>query len=1033
MAQQSREVPIIPRSRLIDLSRMGNWIPQSFEYQSLKQLLQQMVASKRAKHAKMVNFTVTIRGKKHVCHLNHSIIQLAESSKDGGHVFRITKKQGVIAEGGYGQVKQVLSGVILTADDKLQLERGHRVVKVQALKRGHSLNKYLNSWNREVYLTRLCLNDPIETVIRGSDHVVKTYMYMPDLGMDLLYWIDTPAYARASQKRILSIAAKICERVAAIHEKSIVHRDLKPDNIMISANGDVEVVDFGLSREAKAGDFARPEDKAQNLSVSGTPGYFAPECVIAKETCPGSDVYALAYILAILLGANTKKLMRSRNQFERGYNRTLNSKTINKLPQRTIDALSKEICIDDGLAKITDPVIAEICIKFIKAMASNNVHDRPTAATCNELFKFVELTHSYRRLFGQILQGKDLSERGLKQLKIMAYVVMHRPDEVSRTALKYMLLPAHWALLQSFEQPEVLSLMALSAQIKDIALTLELRGAEYKQMRKPFKKSDLFFNVDPGRMLIDRYYRQQIHGYLWRYLQSVSEDNFVLDDKFTYPVDVDARRFYLGVKNTCIVTRTPTGYVLYPLNICDRQPYADSMYGPGQTEYVDVPEVIRIEDDGCEVAKMCDVAKLSKFDVIGDDTVEQLEQLAQVVTKRAKAMKLPEVCQKNGGFAADALLRTPDFERVYLMSIRAYRGQRLSEFTHNGQTSTQLFIAISNFANILHQLHKQKLALVSLELEDLAIDHDSGVIAFTRNCFKPLTGEQDVRADLQRLGELAIRILCPGVSGYDSFKQEHLQHRHMLSEKEIAQLYALLTGLNNLVAGDELSAKACATFFAELASDFNMFYLLEEYLERGSPAADPLNTFAVLLQFMTEHKNYPPQLFKMIFAEASARKLLDHIDANGLTVLQLQMQFDIAKEIFTMLHKHVAQTGVRHGKFFDSKSIWRAAYHLLQDRKQDRRYRAFAAQILLSQITGSGIQLINRRTRHSARIDLAAVADGLDSIITESFACSSKQQFNIKQTIKAILERKITNANALVEAIDAEVGNKAHQQTAPTI
>ncbi len=46
---------------------------------------------------------------------------------------------------------------------------------------------------------------------------------------------------------VIDLTLKVCDALAAVHEKGIFHRDIKPDNIMISRQGVVKIMDFGLA------------------------------------------------------------------------------------------------------------------------------------------------------------------------------------------------------------------------------------------------------------------------------------------------------------------------------------------------------------------------------------------------------------------------------------------------------------------------------------------------------------------------------------------------------------------------------------------------------------------------------------------------------------------------------------------------------------------------------------------------------------------------------------------------------------------
>ena len=84
-------------------------------------------------------------------------------------------------------------------------------------------------------------------------------------------------------KKTLQIAAQAAEGLAAAHARGIVHRDLKPENLMISKDGIVKILDFGLAKttplHAKAGEETGSYEAVatQPGSVLGTVGYMSPE------------------------------------------------------------------------------------------------------------------------------------------------------------------------------------------------------------------------------------------------------------------------------------------------------------------------------------------------------------------------------------------------------------------------------------------------------------------------------------------------------------------------------------------------------------------------------------------------------------------------------------------------------------------------------------------------------------------------------------------------------------------------------------
>ena len=185
--------------------------------------------------------------------------------------------KGALGQGGMGMV-------YLAEDPLLKRNVAIKVVKAEGAAREEAMQRF----QLEAEISAR-LNHPNVVTIHdvGDEPGLGTWMAMEFIeGKSLSKLIEEKTLDLEGALRVLIQASRA---LRAAHRLAIVHRDIKPDNIILTSEGHVKLMDFGIART-----MAMEHRLTAGGEFYGSPPYTAPELLAGQEPTPASDRYAFA-------------------------------------------------------------------------------------------------------------------------------------------------------------------------------------------------------------------------------------------------------------------------------------------------------------------------------------------------------------------------------------------------------------------------------------------------------------------------------------------------------------------------------------------------------------------------------------------------------------------------------------------------------------------------------------------------------------------------------------------------------------------
>jgi eukaryotic-like serine/threonine-protein kinase len=178
-----------------------------------------------------------------------------------------------------------------------------RTVAVKTLRADHVSDPTFQARFRREAQSSAALNHPSIVAVYDTGDDVVDGVSVPYIVMEYVEGRTLREVVREGRRilpeRALEITADICDALEYSHRAGIVHRDIKPANVMLTPDGGVKVMDFGIARAVSTA--TQTAAMTQTGAVMGTAQYLSPEQVQGQSVDARSDVYSTGCLLYELL------------------------------------------------------------------------------------------------------------------------------------------------------------------------------------------------------------------------------------------------------------------------------------------------------------------------------------------------------------------------------------------------------------------------------------------------------------------------------------------------------------------------------------------------------------------------------------------------------------------------------------------------------------------------------------------------------------------------------------------------------------
>jgi serine/threonine protein kinase len=304
-----------------------------------------------------------------------------------------------LGQGGYGAVYRVF-------DKKISIDKALKLIP------------YSVAEDREAYES---LKSEAKTMIKlNHPNIARVYDFHEEdikfIDMEFIdgksvldLKLDSPE-KKLSEKEVKKLALQIAEGIAYAHNKNVIHKDIKPQNIIVTKENTIKILDFGIAETLRSS-----ISRINNIATTGTLPYMPPEQILGENISIESDIYSF--------GITLYELLSGYPPFYRG---DITYQVLNKKP-KDIEGISPQMNA------------------FVQKSIEKKQEDR---------FKSFDIVISILNNLNELSSGKDIKEshkfkQNNQQIidKINEIISKHQKDFISNVDLlnKFKLEISKWA------------------------------------------------------------------------------------------------------------------------------------------------------------------------------------------------------------------------------------------------------------------------------------------------------------------------------------------------------------------------------------------------------------------------------------------------------------------------------------------------------------------------------------------------------------------------------------------------------------